>query len=100
MADLFDRLFPAEGGNIPIHGFHAAIADYVAGETTRTQIVAAWALDIEAQADLDILLAAVDALVGLDAKLRFVLELDATMTLAELGLKYADKASFKTRLGL
>jgi len=101
MADLFDRLFPAdETENIPVHGFHAAIADYVAGETTRSQIVTVWELDTEAQADLDILLMAADGLINLDAKLRFVLELGAVMTLAELGLKYTSKSDFRTRLGL
>jgi hypothetical protein len=102
MTDLFDRLYPVEGpvSNIPVHGFHAAISDYMVGETTRAQIIAVWSLDAEATADLDVLLATVDALTGIENKLRFVTELDAVMNLAELGLRYHTKSAFATRLGL
>ena len=56
MPDLFDRLFPgAEEPNIAVHAFMAAITDYIAGETTRAQIVSTWNLDSSAESDLDIL---------------------------------------------
>jgi hypothetical protein len=93
MADLYDRLYP--GGdveNVPVHAFHAAIVDYAAGETTRTQIVAVWGLDAEAEGDLDTLCDAVDALGSGDAKVRFAVELHAVMVLAE--------GAFAARLGL
>ena len=103
MADLFDRLFPGPGSGIekiPVHAFHAAIIDYMANETTRNQIVAVWSMDSEAQTDLDALLSAVDALSGLDEKLRFAGEMDAVNKLAEADLKYTTKSEYKTRLNL
>jgi hypothetical protein len=102
MADLFERLFPSdpEVENIPVHGMHAAIVDYMAGETTEAQIIAVWSLDSEAQTDLSAWLATVDGLSGLDQKLRYVAESDAVMKLCELGLKYTTKSAFKTRLGI
>lgn len=102
MASLFERLFPTDPAtdNIPVHGFHAAITEYIAGEINRNHIIMAWDLDTEAQNQLDTLLAAVDALVGLDQKLRFVAELNSVMTLAELKLRYTTPQDFATRLGL
>jgi len=102
MADLFDRLFPTSDleDNIPAHYFWAAIADYVAGQTTRNQIVAAWSLDTEAQADLDALLAAVDTAIGAANKAGFASELHGIMMLAEAGLKYNTKADFSNRLNI
>lgn len=101
MTNLYERLFPDDGAdNIPIHAFHAAIVDYMAGHTTRTQIVNAWALDAEAQADLDVLLAAVNALPALNDKLRFITEMDAVNKLAAADLKYNTRAAYATRLGL
>jgi len=102
MARLFDRLFPEDEAEskIAVHAFHAAIVDYMAGESTRNQIVGAWSMDGSTAADLDLLLAAVDGLSGLDEKLRFVAEMDAVNTLAEAGLKYVTQESYATRLGL
>ena len=103
MADLFDRLFPTNSEvteKISIHQFIAATTDYVAGYTTRAQVIAAWTLDAEAVVDLDVLLTAVDALGTLAEKLRFVAEFDAVMLLAEGELKYTTKIAFKARLGL
>ena len=102
MTDLYDRLFPTDPSaeNIAVHAFHAAIVDYIAGETTEAQIIGAWSLDADAQADLDTLLTAVDALTGLDEKLRFVTEFDAVMKLASADLKYNTKGAFAMRLNL
>ena len=102
MADLFERLFPAgsEVENIAIHSFHAAVVDYIAGETTRAQIVSYWSLDSEAETDLDNFLDAADALSGITNKLAFAAELDAVMKMGEEGAKYTTKLEFKTRLGL
>lgn len=101
MADLFDRLFPTDDSeNIALHSFHAAVVDYIAGETTRQQIIDYWTLDTEAQADLNAFLDAVDAITGAVNKLAFATELDAVMKMAEEGAKYTTKTAFKTRLGL
>lgn len=97
--DLFDRLF-GDVDKIHVHAFKAAIIDYIAGYTTRAQIITAWSLDTEATTDLDVLLTAVDALSTLVEKLRLAAELDAVMILAEDGLKYTTKSAFRTRLGL
>ena len=102
MADLFDRLFPSgeTEPNIPVHAFMAAVTDYVAGYTTRNQIIGVWTLDAEAQADLNKFCDALDALGTKLNKIAFALELDAVMLLAEAGMKYTTKADFKTRLNL
>lgn len=102
MTDLFDRLFPANSdeANIPIHAFHAAVVDYIAGETTRNQIISYWSLDTDAQTDLNNFLDAVDGISGATNKLAFAAELDCVMKLTEEGAKYTTKAEFKTRLGL
>ena len=101
MADLFDRLFPTDGSeNIAVHYFYSAIVDYAAGETTRQQIIDYWALDAEAQADLNTLCDAVDALSGKANKLAFGAELHAVLMFAEAGAKYTTKSAFRARLGL
>jgi len=102
MADLFDRLFPAtaETENIPVHYFFAAMIDYMAGETTRAQIIGAWDMDADAQADLNTLCDHIDGLNKIEDKLRFAEELHAVMMLTEGELKYTTKSAFATRLGL
>jgi len=102
MADLFDRLFPADTTeeNIPVHAFMAAITDYIAGETTRNQIIACWVLDASAQVDLNALCDNIDDIVQKINKIVFALELDSTMILCEGGLKYITKTAFKNRLGI
>jgi len=104
MTDLYDRLFPQfdETGSdkIPSHVFTGAIDDYVAGYTTRQQIITGFALDSDAVADLDKLLAHVDGLVGVQAKMRWLQEFHSTCMLAEDHLKYTTKASFADRVGM
>jgi len=101
MADLFDRLFPEDmEPNIAVHAFAAAIIDYMAGQTTRAQIIAYWSLDTEAQADLNALCDAIDALGTKADKIQFALEFDAVMLMAAHGAKYTTKTAFKTRLGI
>lgn len=102
MADLFERLFPEENEveNIAIHAFMAAITDYIAGETTRAQIIGAWSMDSEAQADLTALCDHIDGLSTKADKVVFALEFDAVMLLAAHKLKYTTKSDFKTRLGI
>lgn len=101
MSDLFDRLFPPnDAENIPVHYFFSAIVDYATGDTTRVQIVNHWSLDAEAEANLDTLCDAIDALSGKTNKLAFGIELHAVMMFAEAGAKYTAKSAFKTRLGL
>lgn len=102
MADLFDRLFPTSPTNdkIAVHYFRAAISDYVAGYTTQNQIITAFGLDTDAQADLTVLCNAVDALTTVTEKMRWLIELHDVMMIAESGLKYSTKSAFKTRMGL
>lgn len=101
MADLYERLFePVEGEeNIAVHYFRAALGDYATGNTTRTEIVNYWSLDTEAQVDLDVLLAEIDAASAL-GKAAFLIELHDVMMITEAGAKYQTKALFKARLGL
>lgn len=101
MADLFERLFPDDPRepNIPIHTFRAALGDYAAGHTTRTEIVTFWELDDEAQIDLDVLLTNLDGLTGTQRAL-FLLQLHDVLMIAETGAKYTTKQTFRERLGL
>lgn len=102
MADLFERLYPDDSGteNIPVHIFFAVVIDYMAGETTRQQIINYWQLDAEAQSDLNALCNHIDGLTGVLNKLVFTEELHAVMMMAETGAKYVTKAAFRDRLGL
>ncbi|KPL05617.1 hypothetical protein AMJ85_11610 [candidate division BRC1 bacterium SM23_51] len=102
MADLFDRLFPSgeePSDKIPVHAFRAAMGDYAAGYTTRSEIISYWSLDSEAQTDLDVLLAEINASTPLE-KAFFLLQLHDVMMIAEQGAKYTTKAAFRDRLGL
>ena len=104
MTDLFERLFPRLAGiedleNISIHSFRAALGDYATGNTTRAQIVNYWSLDTDAQTDLDVLLAEIDA-GNSAARVRFLVELHDVMLITEEGAKYQTKAEFRTRMGL
>lgn len=107
--DLFDTIidpeFDVDGnlvspGNITSRMLYVAMVDYAAGQTTRNQIVAAMSLTAEQTADLDALLAQVDAMPNIVAKMAFLLQFEAVMEIAMLGYKYTDKLSFKTRLGI
>jgi hypothetical protein len=101
MADLFERLYPTGQGesSIGVHYLRAALGDYATGNTTKAQIVSAFSLDSEAEADLTVLCNAIDSKAAL-GKAAFLLELHDVMMIAESGLKYATKAAFKTRMGL
>ncbi len=109
--DLFDRLFlenpldPAtdpdyQDFSIGGHLMDAVLVEYAEGESTRTQIINGLKLGTDATVDLDALLAGIDGAVGGFNKIRFAMNFAATHSAAEAGLKYTDKASFKTRLGL
>jgi hypothetical protein len=102
MADLFDRLFPADASekNISAHYFFSALVDYAAGETTRQQIIDWWTLDTDAQADLNALCDQIDAISGATNKMAWGTELHAVLMFVEAGAKYTTKAAFRTRLGL
>jgi len=103
MADLYDRLFPAEvdpiEAKIPVHTFRAALGDYAAGYTTRNELVVYWSLDAAAQTDLDVLLGQIDASNALQ-KAMFLLQLHDVLLITEAGAKYQTKADFRTRMGL
>ena len=107
--DLFDTIinpdFDANGqlispGNITSRILYVAMVDYAAGQTTRNQIVAAFSLTPEQTTDLDALLAQINARPTAEGKMVFIGQFEAVMEIALLGLKYTDKASFKTRLGI
>ena len=106
MADLFDLIFQdpgellPEGNTIGVNTFYAGIVDYVAGDTTRNQIVNFLQLTGAEVTDLDTLLAAVDAIATLDGKISWLMQLDAVLTLAKQGIKYNTKSAFAARLGL
>lgn len=102
MADLFERLFPddPEQKKIGVHRFRAVLGDYSRGCTTRAEIVAFWAFDIEAQADLDILLGKIDGFATIEERVDFLVDLHDIMLIAETRRKYATKAEFRARMGL
>lgn len=98
MADLFDRFTADDGSKIPIHAFHAAIADYLfAGGLTKAQIVTAFALDTQASANLDSIIAKIDAQASIQLKMRVMTSFEALLVLMEHGLAYADRTSFIAR---
>jgi len=101
MADLFDRLYLSSpnDASIGVHYFRAAMGDYATGHSTRQEIIGHWALDAEAQADLNVLCDHVDSLSVL-GKAGFLLELHDVLMIAEEGAKYTTKAAFRARLGL
>ena len=101
MTDLYDRLFnPDEGvSNIAVHYFRAALGDYTMGHTTRAEIVNYWSLDTDAQADLDVMLAEIDAGTNIQ-KVIFLLNLHDVLMITEAGAKYQTKAEFVARMGL
>ena len=102
MADLYDRLFPADEGiqNISTHLFEAAMVEYMAERITEAQMVAYWQLDSEAQADLTTLLGQLNALTTTITKLFFLRQLASVNIMTEAGLLYNNKAAYVERLGL
>ena len=115
--DLFDRLFlenpidpvanPSdyEAFDLSGHLIDAVLVDYAEtkddpGGTTRAQIINGLLLGTEATVDLDALLAGIDGVGSAFGKVRFALNFAAVHSAAQSGLKYTDKASFKTRLGI
>jgi len=102
MADLFERLFPAspEDENIAVHYLHAALTDYAAGYTTRQEMINYWSLDASAQADLNALCNALDALGTVVDIVRWLIEFHCVLMFAEAGAKYTTKSAFRDRLGL
>ncbi len=98
--DLFDRLFNDNENKIAVHTLYAALIDYAEGESTRSQIISGLVLEAAAVTDLDVLLAAIDGEAGVVNKIRWAESFHAVGLIAEIGLKYTDKASFRTRLGL
>ena len=108
--DLFDRLFmdnpfPSTNPNHQIfsvggHLMDAVLVEYAEGKSTRTQIINGLSFGVEATADLDALLAGIDAEATVFEKVRFAMNFAAAHSLAEAGLKYTIKAEFKVRLGL
>lgn len=101
---LFERIISAPTTTDPepigLEEFWGAIVDYMAGETTANEIKIGFKMDAQEQSDLDLMLAAIDALTGLDDKLSYALQLQAVLYMAAGGKKYADQASFRTRMGL
>jgi hypothetical protein len=95
--DLFDRVLSSTH-DIAIHEFEAALVDYMAGQTTRAQIIAAYSLDAEATVQLDSLLNKIAALGTKTDKVGFITEFKAIMILAEAGRKYTSRTLFSTRL--
>ena len=100
--DLYDMLFGDVDGDyiINVHNFEAAIVEYMAGEVTRAQIMGALGLSGQAEADMNTVLDAVDALSTVQQKLVFVGEMNAVNHLAEQGLRYTTKAAYAARMGL
>jgi hypothetical protein len=98
VADLFDRLNVDDATKIPIHAFHAAIADYLfAGGMSKADIVSAFNLDAQASANLDTIIAKIDAQATAQNKLRVMESFIALLMLMEHGTRYTDRASFVSR---
>jgi len=102
MADLFDRIFVQDDSykKIPVHTFHGVMVDMIEGGYTRAEVINDLELDAEATADLDALIAKVQSVSQLEQKHRFANLFHAVGIMAETGLKYTTKSSFRIRLGL
>lgn len=107
MAGLFETLFQdpditlgIEEKKMDIYNIYSGIVDYVSGNTTRNQIIAFYPLAGEQITELDILLAAVDALSTIQEKLSWLMQFEAVLLLASQKIKYDDRASFVARLEL
>ena len=100
MADLFDRGFvDGDYTKIAGHYIRAALGDYAAGYTTRTQVFNFFEMDAEAQLDVNNLCDYLDGL-NVAGKIRWLVEFHDVWNIAEAGAKYLIKSDFKTRLGL
>lgn len=98
MADLFDRFTATDASKIHVHAFHAALADYLfAGGITKAEIVDAWALDTQASANLDAVIAKIDAQATVQNKLRVMESFGALLILLEEGIRYNTRATFIAR---
>lgn len=97
MATLFNRLFVDSEDSIAVHYFFSALVDFASGNTTKSQIVSAFSLDIESEGQLDLLITGYQ---NSTDKVRWLEELHAVMMLAEGGFKYTTQQDFATRMGL
>jgi hypothetical protein len=98
MADLFDRFTAEDGTRIPIHAFHAALADYLQGSgLSKAAIVTVFVLDAQASANLDVVIAKIDGTTGVQNKLRVMGSIEALLVLMEHGIAYTTRASFVAR---
>lgn len=102
MADLYDRLFPADtdAENIPVHGFFSAMVDYTKGVITEAEIITLFSLDAEAQSDLSNLTGRIDVLTTKEDKVLWLLEFHSIMLASDARINYLDKTSFTDRLNL
>lgn len=98
MADLYDRMNATDNTKISVHALHAALADYLQGSgLTKAQIVTLFAMDAQASANLDTVIAKIDNTTGVQNKLRVMGSIEALLLLMEHGLAYTDRTSFVAR---
>lgn len=95
---LVERLLGTEK-KIPVHSFMAAMGELQRGEVTRVQVIAAFELDTSATAQLDVLIAHVQAMPAAE-RFKFRTELHDVLLLAEDGLAYNTPAALVGRLAL
>ncbi len=96
---LYERLvLPTTADpKIPVHQFMAAVAEAVRGQVTRAQIITAFGLRVEDEADLDFLITKVGTL-AVAEKFEFTRVLHDILLLGETGLAYNTRALFTARV--
>lgn len=99
MATLFDRLFTdsVDYEKVPVHYFFSALVDFASGNSTKAQIVSAFGLDAQSEAQLDTLISGYQ---NATDKTRWLEELHAVMMLSEGKYKYTTVQDFAARMGL
>lgn len=96
---LYERLVLPDASNekIAVHQFMAAVSEAVRGQVTRAQIITAFGLRVEDEADLDFLITKVGTL-AVGERFEFGRVLHDVLMLAESGLAYTDRTSFVARI--
>lgn len=100
MADLYDRLTAtAESGvtKIPVHAFSCALREWSRGAVTKAQVVNAFNLDSNEQAQLDAIASTYQAKPNQAAKDDYLVKIHDVFVLSESGFYSKNKA--KSELG-
>lgn len=93
---LLDRLSGASGGKLPVHQFWGALVEWIEGEITRADVIAAFDLTADDEVELDWLKGKIDASAN---KPNFMHHIHSLFMLAEGNLfGYEVKATMQARI--